>query len=58
MFYTQGAQNNWFYCEAKRVVVHVKDYDVFISIQLFYKDKFALVIDLLSIAKTSCETAL
>ena len=31
------------------MVNHVKDYDVFMSIQLFYNDKYALV-------KTSCRS--
>ena len=47
--YSQGIDKNRFYSEVKRVFNKVEDYDRFMSIQSFYKDLFALVIDLHSI---------
>ena len=49
MMYSQGIPKNRFYSEAKRLFNKVEDYDRFITIQSFYKDRFALVIDLRSI---------
>lgn len=46
MVYSQCINRNRFYGEAKSVFNKVKDYDRFISIQSFYKDRFSLVIDL------------
>ena len=47
--YRQGINKNRFYSEVKRVFKKMEDYDRFMSIQSFYKDLFALVIDLRSI---------
>ena len=47
--YSQGINKNRFYSEVKRVLNKVEDYDRFMSFQSFYKDLFALVIDLRSI---------
>ena len=47
--YSQGIPKNRFYSEAKRVFNNVDDSDRFITIREFYKNKFALVIDLRSI---------
>ena len=44
--YSQGINKNRFYSEVKRVLNKVEDYDRFMSFQSFYKDLFALVIDL------------
>ena len=50
MIYSKGINKNRFYMEVKHVFNKVEDYDCFMgSIQSFYKDLFALVIDLRSI---------
>ena len=49
MVYSQGIPKNRFYDEAKRVFNEVPDCDRFITSQSFYKDHFALVVDLRSI---------
>ena len=49
MVYSQGIVKNRFYSEVKRVFNQIEDYDRFISIQSFYKEKIARVIDLRSI---------
>ena len=49
MVYSQGIPKNRLYGEAKRLFNQVEDYDMFITVQSFYKNRFALVIDLRSI---------
>ena len=49
MVYSQGIPKNRLYSEAKRLFNQVDDYDRLIRVQSFYKDRFALVIDLRSI---------
>ena len=49
MVYSQCINKNRFHGEARSVFNKVEDYDRFISIQSFYKDRFSLVIDLCSL---------
>ena len=53
LIYSQGIPKNRFYDEAKRMFLMVRDHESEMSPQDFYRDKFALVIDLRSIEDTS-----
>ena len=46
--YSQGIPSNRFYDEARRLFGEKEGKDQFMTVEKFYKDKFALVIDLRS----------